>query len=112
MPMQASIRMDENQQKKLSEIKDMVERGEYHVDPGLIADAIARRVRQRATARAERPRGERDPRRPGREPPQSECSYPDNVPSASVKTRPGGPSTTRPIHVSSPRPLSLRRILS
>jgi len=102
--------MDENQQNRLSEIKDKVARGEYNVDPDRVADAIVRRWGDSAMAHAKRVIRVRDPHT--RERGQSECSYPESGPSASVKARPGGPATTRPTHVTSPRPPGLRRILS
>jgi Arc/MetJ-type ribon-helix-helix transcriptional regulator len=79
--------MDDDREQKVAEIKQRVERGEYRVDPDVVADAILRRLRKLAAERAERAE------------PQNECSYPDRSPSASVKLTPAGPSRTRPTHV-------------
>lgn len=75
---------------KISEIKQLVARGEYRIDPHQIADAMIRWAEV-----------ELDPtgRRSRRERPQNECSKPDSSPSASVKVAPGAPSTTTPIQV-------------
>ena len=80
--------MDQDREQKVAEIKQRVERGEYRVDPDVVADAILRRLREFAAARAKRVT------------PQNECSYPDSSPAASVNLTPAGPSRTRPIHVS------------
>jgi Anti-sigma-28 factor, FlgM len=75
---------------KVSEIKQLVARGEYRIEPHQIADAMIRWAEF-----------ELDPtvRRSRRERPQNECSKPDSSSSASVKMAAGGPSTTEPIHV-------------
>jgi hypothetical protein len=62
-----------------AELKQLIDKGEYEVDPVAVADAMLRRLRA----------------------PQNECSNPDSSPSASVNTTPGGPSTTKPTHVRS-----------
>lgn len=80
--------MDEDREQKVAEIKERVERGEYRVDPDVVADAILRRLWELAAERAERGT------------PQNECSYPNRSPAASVNLTPAGPSRTRPIHVS------------
>ncbi len=79
--------MDEDREQKVAEIKQRVQRGEYRIDPDVVADAILRRLRELAAVRAER------------DTPQNECSYPDRSPAASVNLTPAGPSRTRPIHV-------------
>lgn len=91
---------------RVDELKERLERGEYAVDPGAVADAILRRAREMAMARrdhwwreAELPQGDEP------EPPdQSACSYPVSAtarPLASVNvTPPGSPSRlTTPIQV-------------
>jgi hypothetical protein len=80
--------MDKDREQKVAEIKQRVQRGEYRVDPDLVADAILRRLWELAAKRA------------GRVTPQNECSYPDSSPAESVNLTPAGPSSTRPIHVS------------
>ena len=68
---------------KMDSIKTQVETGQYRVDPHATADAI---IGWFAT------------RRPGRAwSAQNECSKPNSGSSTSVKTTPGGPSTTDPI---------------
>src|ERR1700731_4735521 len=86
--------MDEDRDQKMAEIKQRVQRGEYRVDPDVVADAILRRLREFAAVRAER------------DTPQNECSYPDRAPAASVNLTPAWPSRTRPIHVSPKRSLA------
>jgi hypothetical protein len=55
-------------------LKQLIDTGEYRVDPAAVAEALLRRV-------------------------QNECSYPASGPSASRKTTPGGPSSADPIQV-------------
>jgi hypothetical protein len=69
------------QERKVTELKNRVARGEYVVDPVKVADAIVGRLHDRAAR-------------------QSTCSYPDSSPDPSTNTRPGGPSTTRPTQFS------------
>lgn len=83
---------------RLSMLSAQIARGEYSVDPHLVADAILRRVFVVAEA----------------QPDQSECSYPASSPSASAKTTPAGPSTmeptqARPLFVAAPS-ASLRAV--
>jgi len=59
-------------------LKQQIEKGEYQVDPSLVADAMLRRLRAFA---------------------QSACSYPASGSSASTNTTPGGPSITDPTQV-------------
>jgi hypothetical protein len=89
---------------KMGDLKQMIEAGEYRVDPTAVADAIVRRLRDVAAARgeivrhAERSDGVDIARG------QNECSYPTRSPSPSVNTTPAGPSTTEPMRVrSAPR---------
>jgi Anti-sigma-28 factor, FlgM len=74
--------MDGEREMRMTELRQRVAQGEYTVDPGVVADAILRRARERAAF-------------------QMECSYPEipTSPSASTKTAPGGPETTRPTGV-------------
>jgi Anti-sigma-28 factor, FlgM len=72
------------QQQRLGKLKELIERGEYEVDPQAIADAIVDRLRATAALVDEY---------------QKECSNPESSPSASVKTTPAGPSKTRPTQV-------------
>ena len=80
--------MNNTDEPRLAELKQLIERGEYEVDPRAVADAIVERLRALAASASHT-----DER-------QKECSYPDSSPSASVNTTPAGPGTTRPIHVS------------
>src|ERR1700735_2255917 len=64
--------------------KQLIERGEYEVDPQAIADAIIDRLRATAALVDDY---------------QKECSKPESSPSASVKTTAAGPSKTRPTQV-------------
>lgn len=68
----------------LHSIKSQVEDGEYYVDPPAVADALIAFY----LSPPHRRRGS-----------QKECSNPDNGPSASRNTTPGGPSTTDPIQL-------------
>lgn len=52
MPMQDTTPMDEDR-KKVADMTEKVRRGEYRVEPGLVADAILRQLRALAAARAE-----------------------------------------------------------
>jgi len=78
--------MHTEREARLVKLRAQIARGDYHVDPHAVADAILRRVRAPETA---------EPR-----PDQNECSYPTSPPSTSAKTKPGGPSMTRPIQLS------------
>jgi hypothetical protein len=96
--------MDEKSDRKVTELKDRLDRGEYTVDPGAVADAILRRARDMAMLRehAQRHLMTLDD---GAAEPHTACSYPDSSPSpvASVNTTRGSsPSRgrrARPIHV-------------
>lgn len=79
--------MDEETETRLSELKHRIARGDYRIEPGVIADAILRRLR------------ECDAHRGWGAEAQTECSYPDSDTSESVKTAPAGPATTWPIQV-------------
>ena len=46
--------MNQDREQTVAQIKDRVRRGEYEVDPGAVADAILRRLRELAQERAER----------------------------------------------------------
>ena len=78
--------MDGEREMRMTELRQRVAQGDYTVDPGVVADAILRRARERAVERAAF---------------HKECSYPEipTSPSASTKTAPGGPDTTRPTGV-------------
>jgi hypothetical protein len=79
--------MDEETETRLSELKHRIARGDYRIEPGVIADAILRRLR------------ERDAHWGWAAETQTECSYPDSGTSQSVKATPAGPTTTWPIQV-------------
>ncbi len=79
--------MNEETDTRLTELKQRIARGDYRVDTRAIADAILCRFRESAVHRCRRSDA------------QSECSYPDNGTSASVKASPAGPATTWPIQV-------------
>jgi hypothetical protein len=90
--------MDENREMKVAQLRDRIASGEYTIDATAVADAIVRRLRERAAGRAAATGAlPADPRNR-----QSECSYPDSARSASGKETPGSPSITWPIQV---RPL-------
>jgi hypothetical protein len=55
--MQETTPMDEDG-KKVSEIKSMIMQGEYRVEPVVVADALLRRLRDLAAARAEHVRSD------------------------------------------------------
>lgn len=100
--------MDDESDKKLTDLKERLDRGEYAVDPRAVADAILRRSRDMALLRAQfsemRP-GPRDPRGgsggwgAGSFGDQNACSYPSSRLVASRKLTPGEPWMTRPIQV-------------
>jgi hypothetical protein len=73
---------------KVTEIKRQVESGQYRVDPYAIADAMIRWCQLEIETA-----GRRVPRARA----QNECSKPLSAPAASLKTTPGGPSSTVPI---------------
>jgi Anti-sigma-28 factor, FlgM len=79
--------MNHTSEQRLAELKQLIERGEYEVDPVAVADAIVERLRGLAAVAPHA--GER----------QKECSYPESSPSASVNTTPAGPGRTRPTQV-------------
>lgn len=78
--------MHTEREARVMKLRAQIAKGDYRVDPHAVADAILRRVRMLGA----------DEARSG----QNECSYPTSPPSTSAKTKPGGPSMTRPIHVS------------
>jgi Anti-sigma-28 factor, FlgM len=91
--------MDEDRE-KVADMREQIRQGEYRVEPKAVADAILRRLRDLAAARREQVAAlERAWAQEHSA--QTRCSYPDNPPEASVKTTPGGPSTTRPTGVTS-----------
>ena len=49
--------MDEDR-KKVADMRDKIEQGDYMVEPAAVAEAILRRLRELAVARAERVRSE------------------------------------------------------
>src|ERR1700683_5402462 len=79
--------MNHASEHRLPELKQLIERGEYEVDPQAVADAIVERLRALATAASHA-----DER-------QKECSSPDSSPSESVNTTLAGPGRTRPTQV-------------
>jgi Anti-sigma-28 factor, FlgM len=79
--------MGQDRNFKVGQLRDQVERGDYRIDPGAVADAIVGRLRDLVQAGGNRMQG------------QSECSYPDSSSTESTNSRPAGPSTTDPIHV-------------
>jgi hypothetical protein len=89
--------MDNESDKKLDELKERLDRGEYAVDPAAVAEAILRRSRDMALVRAH----VRQLRRYAEEPKddQARCSYPVNRLVASTKLTPDSPLITRPIQV-------------
>ena len=87
--------MEEQYDKKVAELKDQLERGDYTVDPNAVADAIVRRLRDLVAFRAELVR---DADRTGPPPFQSRCSYPESGADAPAKLTPV-PRTARPIQV-------------
>lgn len=90
--------MDKQSDKKLAELKERLDRGEYTVDPGAVADAILRRSRDMALLRAH-VRDLRDENGTVEDGDQSRCSYPASGWAASRKRTPGSPLTARPIQV-------------
>ena len=73
-------------QRKVSDIRRQIERGQYRVDERAIAEALIGRLRRRAVE-AEQRVGEDA---------QSRCSYPDSAPVAPAKMTLGSPRATRP----------------
>ncbi len=100
--------METEPDKKLSDLKERLDSGEYSVDPRAVADAILRRSRDAALLRAAlaqansveltaglsvaRPEGARGDR-------QTVCSNPASRLVASRKLTPASPWITRPIQV-------------
>ena len=85
----------EDELDKVAQLKDKLNRGDYAVDPGKVADAILRRWRDIAAIRAEFAI-EKAPDGPES---QSECSYPTSLADAAKKSRRPGSSVTRPTQV-------------
>jgi hypothetical protein len=75
--------------KRLNEIKRLVAKGEYRIDPQQIAEAMIRWAEFELDPATRRSRRE----------PQNVCSKPDSPSSASAKMAAAGPSVTDPIHV-------------
>ncbi len=89
--------MDEDP-KKVADMREQINQGEYRVDPTAVADAILRRLGEVAAARAEHVApDERALAR--RRDVQMACSNPERGPVAPRNTTPGGPATTRPTTV-------------
>jgi hypothetical protein len=78
---------DEDREDKVTELKKQIERGEYRVDATAVADAVIRRLRELADARADCAEF------------QKECSYPARSTGPSRKAIPHGPSRTAPTRV-------------
>lgn len=100
--------MQDETDKKLTDLKERLDSGEYAVDPHAVAEAILRRSREIALLRAQfaesgsgprHPRGGSGSRGPGSFEPHDACSYPTNRLVASRKLTPGAPWMTRPIQV-------------
>lgn len=89
--------MDKESDKKLADLKERLDRGEYAVDPAAVADAILRRSRDMALLRTNVRQLRRD--QGEAEEDQTRCSYPVSGLVASRKLTPGSPLTTRPIQV-------------
>lgn len=92
--------MEQKRDEKMAGIKEQLERGDYNVDPGAVADAILRRIGFLGAA-PEPSRG-----------PQKECSYPDSSFPEGPKLTPASPRRTEPIHVRPSVPPSLLAIIS
>lgn len=104
--------MDESREKKVTEIKDRIERGEYQVDPVAVAGAILQRLRDAAVAHADQTSERRARGGPDGSVAQSECSYPESRASSLPKLTAGVPATTRPIQVREALLLLLDRVFS
>lgn len=78
VPIQLMEIMEEDHTGKMAAIKQQIERGDYRVDPGVVADAIVRRIGL---------------------PAQNACSYPDSPLAESTNATPLSPCVTRPIQV-------------
>jgi Anti-sigma-28 factor, FlgM len=85
--------MEQEKPERVAELKARLERGDYEVDPGAVADALLRRLREMRQSRPENVQLY-EPRA------QNECSNPASSPEESEKPTRGGPFRTRPIHVS------------
>jgi Anti-sigma-28 factor, FlgM len=72
-----------DREQKVTKIKRELRRGDYRVDPHLVADAIVHRLAVLAALNML----------------QNECSYPLSSSSASLNTTVPAPSTTRPTSV-------------
>ena len=81
--------MNEGKEMRLQQLREQIARGEYNVEPDVVAEAIIQRLRQQAST-VEDERLD-----------QNECSYPESVLPwpKSWKSTPDGPLTTRPIQV-------------
>ena len=88
--------MEQELDHKIAELKDQLERGDYTIDPGAVADAILRRLRDLVEFHVER---DSDVGGAGPSPLQSRCSYPASGALAPSKRTSGRPSATRPIQV-------------
>lgn len=91
--------MDENQEQRVTTIKQSIERGDYQVDPQEVADAVLRRLGEILSARGEHVSAGQRREADRHSDYQSECSYPDSSPTASVNETPGAPETTLPIQL-------------
>lgn len=100
--------METEPDKKLSDLKERLDAGEYAVDPRAVAEAILRRSRDAALLRADLARANSleltaglstaCPEGAGGSP-QTVCSNPASRPVASRKLTPAFPWITRPIQV-------------
>jgi hypothetical protein len=88
---------EEDREVRVEDLKELIEKGEYRVDPTAVADAILQRLRELADERTARVQ------------PENECSYPDSLSGPSVNTAALAASTTEPILV---RPVPFRRFVS
>lgn len=98
--------METEPDKKLSDLKERLDAGEYAIDPQAVADAILRRSRDAALLRAELTQADSVQFTAGPSIPegafandQTACSNPANRLVASRKLTPASPWITRPIQV-------------
>lgn len=93
--------MEQDPQQKLARLRELVERGEYAIDPDAVADAVLKRLRLLSALRAEI---ERTLQRSRPYLVQNECSYPESGPEMPGEPTNASPlpSVTRPIHVIRP----------
>lgn len=97
--------METEPDKKLLDLKERLDSGEYAIDPRAVADAILRRSRDAALVRAELAQvrkvelSQAPSTRSSNAGDHTACSNPARWPFASRKLTPGSPWATRPIQV-------------